>query len=63
MLPLNRKFFIYSEWRSTYSAKETTPCVKHQGVAYKRLKTMENCITIRPKRGQGCLWEVIGCER
>ena len=35
MLPRNRKFFIYSQWRSTYSAKETTPCVK-------RLQEVEN---------------------
>ena len=37
MLPRNRKFFIYSEWRSTYSAKETTSCVKHQGSLTRKL--------------------------
>ena len=42
-------FFVYSVWCSIYSEqRDHTMC---QVVAYKRLKTMENVITVRQERG------------
>ena len=41
----HRKFFVYSEWHSTYSKQgDLTIC---QMVAYKRLKTMKTYKTVR----------------
>ena len=55
------KFFIYSEWPSSYS--EQRDHMMCQVVVYKRLKTMKIYKTIMPISGRSRLWEVIVYKR
>ena len=55
------KFFIYSEWPSSYSEqRDHMMCLV---VAYKRLQTTKNYKTIMPISGRSRLWEVIVYKR
>ena len=55
------KFFIYSEWPSSYSEQRNQMmCLV---VAYKRLQTTKNYKTIMPISGRSRLWEVIVYKR
>ena len=51
----HQKFFVDFDWCGTYS--EQRDQVMRQVVAYKRLKTVENCKTVSTKSTRDHLWE------